>query len=446
MEKWEEILALVREEHELTDISFDTWLKPLKLIKVDNGTVYILVPSEQMAIKYLERKYELPLKVAIGEVTGVEYEIRFILPNQLEEDSNNNNNNGETHSHTSSEDTINLRENLTFDTFVVGNNNKFAHSVAVAVAESPGEFDSYNPLLIYGGPGLGKTHLMQAVAHYIKETNPSYIVRYVSSEVFTNELVTALGKKTMPQFREKYRNVDVLLIDDIQFIIGKEQTQEEFFNTFNILHSSKKQIVISSDKPPKEMKNLEERISSRLVWGIMADISFPDYETRLAILNKKAELDNFTVSREVLDYIATNFTSNIRDLEGALNKLKAFSNLQKQEITLEIAKQELHNMISPNSKKEITISYILDVVCDHFHISNNDIISTNRSNDVAYPRHIAFYLCKKFTNSTLKDIGGKIGNRDHSTVKHGVDKIEKEYDNNVDTRNLIDTLVKKINP
>ncbi|MCR4789708.1 MAG: chromosomal replication initiator protein DnaA [Treponemataceae bacterium] len=383
-EKWEEILELVREEHELTDISFDTWLRPLQLVKTENNTVFILVPSEQMAIKYLERKYALPLKVAIGEVTGIEYEIKFILPNQVTDDTINNE---ETQISHENED-INLRDNLTFDTFVVGNNNKFAHSVAVAVAESPGEFDSYNPLLIYGGPGLGKTHLMQAIAHYIKETNPSYIVRYVSSEVFTNELITALGKKTMSEFREKYRNVDVLLIDDIQFIIGKEQTQEEFFNTFNILHSSKKQIVISSDKPPKEMKNLEERISSRLVWGIMADISFPDYETRIAILNKKAELDNFHLSSDVLDYIATNFTSNIRDLEGALNKLKAFSNLQKEEITLEIAQRELENMISPNSKKEITVSYIVDVICDHFHISKDEIMSANRSNDVAYPHHV----------------------------------------------------------
>ena len=444
-EKWNEILDLVKEEHDLTVISYNTWLKPLEFIKVQDNTVYILVPSEQMALNYIIKKYTLPIKVAIAEITGNEYDVKFVSPDQA--DTLIINNNEETHSPVQEFNDLSLNPNYTFDTFIVGSNNRFAHSAALAVAESPG--DVYNPLLLHGGAGLGKTHLMQSIAHFIKHENPSAVVRYVSSETFTNELIESIknvNSNTMTNFRKKYRDVDVLLIDDIQFIIGKESTQEEFFNTFNELHSAKKQIIISSDKPPKDMQILEDRIRTRLEWGLLADIGSPDYETRMAILRKKVELDHFKLDDEILEYIATNIKSNIRELEGALNKLIAYYTLQKEDITLEVAQRELQNIITPDKPREITIPYIIDVVCDHFHITKADILSSKRNADIAYPRQIAFYLCRTLTSKSLKEVGNEFGKRDHTTVLHGVEKIEDEVDNDVDTRNLIDTLKKKINP
>ena len=341
----------------------------------------------------------------------------------------------------------NLNPNYTFDTFVVGNNNRFAQSASLAVAESPGEI--YNPLFLYGGVGLGKTHLMHSIAHFIQENHPGMKVLYVSSETFTNELIEAIrnGNNTaMSRFREKYRSIDVLLIDDVQFIIGKESTQEEFFHTFNELHVAKKQIILSSDRPPKEMETLEERIRSRFEWGLLADIGSPDYETRMAILKKKAERDGFELSDEILNYIAVNIKSNIRELEGALNKLMAYVNLVQTEITMEIAQKELQNIISPDKPRIVTPQLIMEVVAEHFGISIEQILSKSRSNDVAKPRQIAMYLCKNMTDASLEAIGKVLGGRDHSTVVHGIKKVAEDVSADEAVAKTVETIKKKINP
>lgn len=445
IEKWDDILNTVKKEHEISDVSFDTWMRPLKVYAIEGNTLYILVPSEQMALSYISKKYYLPLKVAIAEITGVEYDITFILPDQAK----NLNLQKPLQKKISSlkEENSNLNPNYTFETFVVGNNNRFAQSASLAVAESPGE--AYNPLYIYGGPGLGKTHLMHSIGHFILNHNPDTKVIYVTSEEFTNEVIESIrngNASSMSKFRDKYRTVDVLMIDDIQFIIGKESTQEEFFHTFNALQTQGKQIIITSDKPPKEMETLEERIRSRFEWGLMADIGVPDYETRMAILRKKAESDNFNINDDILDYISTNIKSNIRELEGALNKLLAYHNLEGTNITMEIAQKELQNIITPDKPREITPQLIIEVVSEHFHISIDQMISRSRSSNIAKPRQIAMYLCKEMTGSPLDSIGTLLGGRDHSTIIHGVRKVDEEYERNESVRATIETIKKKIDP
>lgn len=443
-EKWSEILLTVKREHELTDISFNTWLKPLQIFSIQNNRIFVLVSSEQMGLTYINKKYYLPLKVAVAEIIGMEYEIEFVLPEQARKLKMPHPTRQAT---TEEAERSNLNPNYTFDTFVVGNNNRFAQSASLAVAESPGEI--YNPLFLYGGVGLGKTHLMHSIAHFIQENHPGMKVLYVSSETFTNELIEAIrnGNNTaMSRFREKYRSIDVLLIDDVQFIIGKESTQEEFFHTFNELHVAKKQIILSSDRPPKEMETLEERIRSRFEWGLLADIGSPDYETRMAILKKKAERDGFELSDEILNYIAVNIKSNIRELEGALNKLMAYVNLVQTEITMEIAQKELQNIISPDKPRIVTPQLIMEVVAEHFGISIEQILSKSRSNDVAKPRQIAMYLCKNMTDASLEAIGKVLGGRDHSTVVHGIKKVAEDVSADEAVAKTVETIKKKINP
>ena len=450
LEKWDEILLSVKAEHDISDISFDTWLRPLQLYELEGNTIYILVPSVQMTLNYITKKYELPLKVAIAEITGAFYELKFILPEQTDAiELKRRKKNKQRKKPLTSEiaEKSNLNPNYKFETFVVGNYNRFAHSASLAVAESPGE--AYNPLYIYGGPGLGKTHLMHSIGHFILERDPNTKVLYVTSETFTNEVIESIrggNSSSMNKLREKYRTIDVLMIDDIQFIIGKESTQEEFFHTFNALHSAGKQIILTSDKPPKELETLEDRIRSRFEWGLMADIGVPDYETRMAILRKKNEFDGLDFGEDVLHYIANHIKSNIRELEGALNKLNAYANLEHTNITLEIAVKELHNIITPDKPREITPQLIIEVVTEHFQISVAQMISKNRSLSIAKPRQIAMYLCKTMTDIHLDSIGALLGGRDHSTVIHGINKITEEYESNKQTKNLIDTIKKKINP
>ncbi len=447
-EKWEEILYIVKVEHELSDISFKTWLQPLKIHSVSDNIVTILVPSEQMGIDYITKKYMFPIKVAIAEFTGKEFDIEFILPEQAKQAERDQmfavmN----TLDHSANAEKANLNPKYTFDTFVVGNNNKFAHAAALAVAESPGKM--YNPLFIHGGAGLGKTHLMHSIAHFVLHENPEKKVLYVTSETFTNELIESIrnGNNTaMTKFREKYRNVDVLLIDDIQFIIGKEATQEEFFHTFNDLHGNKKQIIISSDKPPKDIETLEARLRSRFEWGLIADISSPDFETRMAILHKKEENDGYNIDNDVIEYIATHIKSNIRELEGALNKLVALSNLENREITVKLAEEALKDIVSPDEKKEITPSLIISVVAEHFHISVDDIKSNKRNSEVVFPRQIAMYLCSNMTSVGLKKIGAEMGGRDHTTVLHGSRKIASDLKTSETVKNTVEIIKKKINP
>jgi len=442
IEKWPEILEKVKREHELSDVSFTTWLKPLKVHSIKDDVVTIFVPSEQVGLNYISKKYTLPIKVAITEVTGKSYDIQFVLSEDIEENKNDN-------SSTTANSFVdsNLNPKYTYDTFVVGSNNKFAHAASLAVSESPGEI--YNPLFLYGGVGLGKTHLMHSIAHFILKNNPAMRVLYVTSETFTNELIDAIrnGNNTaMSKFREKYRNIDVLLVDDVQFIIGKESTQEEFFHTFNALHGAKKQIIISSDKPPKDMKILEERIRSRFEWGLIADISLPDYETRMAILRKKEELDGYNVDDRVIEYIATNIKSNIRELEGSLNKIMAYANLEKREVNLELAEYVLRDIISPDKKKAITPDLIIKTVADHFDIPSDELKGNKRNKKIVYPRQIAMYLCREMIDIPLNTIAQALGKNDHTTVMHACKQIEKEMELSKDTKDTISVLKKKINP
>ena len=442
IEKWDEILNTVKREYEISDVSFDTWIRPLEVFAIEGNTLYILVPSEQMALTYISKKYLAPLRVAIVEITEIEYDIEFILPEQAKNLKISNKPAKKAAS--VSGDDSNLNPNYTFDTFVVGTNNNLAHAASLAVAETPGQI--YNPLFIYGGAGLGKTHLMQAIAHFIIASDPSKKVLYVTSETFTNELIESVKTNKNTEFRNKYRNIDVLLIDDIQFIIGKLSTQEEFFNTFNDLYLLGKQIVISSDRPPKEMETLPDRLRTRFESGLPVDIQIPTYETKMAIINKKSEALGIDFPYEVKDYVATNITSSIRELEGALTKLSAYSKLSHTPLTAEFAENTLKDLISPYSKKEITPDLIIEVVAEHFHIKPEDIISHRRSADIAFPRQIAMYLCRQMTQTPLEAIGKAMGNRDHTTVIYGADKIAKETVTNESTKNVVDILIKKLNP
>lgn len=450
IEKWEEILQTVKSEYEVTDVPFNTWLKPLKVYEVDGNLITVAVPSEQagIGVNYITKRYKIPLQVTICVLTGMEEcEVQFVLEKDLLKKEEEKKPSYDKQNHDTRYEEAHLNPKYTFDTFVVGSNNKFAQAAALAVAESPG--DTYNPLFIYGGAGLGKTHLMHSIAHFILEHDKNSRVLYVTSEEFTNELIETIrnGNNTaMSKFREKYRNIDVLLVDDIQFIIGKESTQEEFFHTFNTLHGANKQIILSSDRPPKDMDILEDRIRSRFEWGLLADIQSPDYETRIAILRKKQELDGYSVSDDVIEYIASNIKSNIRELEGALNKIIAYANLEKREINIDLAEQVLRDIISPNEKKVITPEFIIDTVADHFDITPSDIVGSKRSSKIVFPRQIAMYLCREMLDAPLTGIGKMMGDRDHTTVMHGIEKIEKEMSAKDSVRNTVDILKKKINP
>ena len=447
IEKWDEILNIVKTEHDLSEVSFNTWLKPLKVYEVNGNVVTIIVPSEQVGLSYITKKYKLPLQVTISEVAGMDNcDVRFILPEDVPAKKTVSSSNSHTAQDIRCEE-AHLNPKYTFDTFIVGSNNKFAQAAALAVAESPGE--AYNPLFIYGGAGLGKTHLMHSIAHFIIEHNEKSKVLYVTSEEFTNELIETIrngNNSAMTKFREKYRNIDVLLVDDIQFIIGKESTQEEFFHTFNSLHSAKKQIIISSDKPPKDMEILEERFRSRFEWGLIADITLPDYETRMAILHKKEEMDGYNINEEVIKYIANNIKSNIRELEGAFNKVMASAKLEQKDVTLELAEQALKDIISPDEKRVITPEYIISIVAEHYNVTTADLCGNKRSSKIVIPRQVAMYLCRELTSTPLKSIGKSLGNRDHTTIMHGIEKMEKEIITDSNLNNTIDILKKKINP
>ncbi len=451
-QNWDQVLNKMKLEYCSSNISYTTWIAPLTVYEVKDNTVYILVKLKA-SLEHIQDKYLLPFKVCIAEVTGTEYEVEFVTdsPKVIKEKKESSVQKTRVNA---IYEKANLNPKYTFDTFVVGSNNNFAHAASLAVAESPGEI--YNPLFLYGGVGLGKTHLMHSVAHYILEHDPSKKVLYVTSETFTNELIDALkvGKNgnelAMTTFREKYRNNDVLLIDDIQFIIGKESTQEEFFHTFNHLHTSGKQIIISSDKPPKDIETLEARLRTRFEWGLIADISSPNYETRMAILQKKIELDHlekYNIPNDVLEYIATNVKTNIRELEGSLNKLIALYKLNNNEsIDIALAAEALKDIISSDNKREVTPELILDIVSDHFGVSIADLKGGKRNAEIVFPRQIAMYLIRNMTETSLKAVGVILGGKDHSTIKHGIEKIENELQADETLSNTINIIKKKINP
>ncbi len=452
-QKWDLIIQTLKEDYDITDMSFRTWIKPIQVYSVIGDKITLLIPennndsdgkglSYNMRVGYIERKYLAAITLTIAEIMGREYDVT--LMSSIDKEKIDKKQKQKDTSASKNNNIQNLNPNYTFETFVIGNNNNLAHAASLAVAETPGEV--YNPLFIYGGVGLGKTHLMQAIAHFIIKTKPELKVLYVTSETFTNELIDSVKNQKNSEFREKYRNIDVLLIDDIQFIIGKESTQEEFFHTFNALYQDRKQIVISSDRPPKEMETLSERLRTRFEMGLPVDIQIPTYETKMAILNKKAELGGYDIPYEVKDYVATHIKSSIRELEGALTKLSAFAKLSSNPITVEFAEEALKDLISPDSRREITPELIIDIVAEHFNIKSEDILSQKRSADIVYPRQIAMYLCRQMTTNTVQSLGKAFGNRDHTTILHGADKINKMVISDENTKSTIDILIKKINP
>ncbi|WP_022769289.1 MULTISPECIES: chromosomal replication initiator protein DnaA [unclassified Butyrivibrio] len=450
---WESIKNTIKNEAGITDISYKTWIDPLTVYGFENNTVKILIPSDNsIALSYIVNHYVGFFQVTISELLETVIEVSFILNKDIinNEETHENvteENNSPQYSSGISHENSNLIPKYRFDTFVVGSNNKFAHSAALAVAESPGT--AYNPLFLYGGPGLGKTHLMHSIGHFIIEHNPQAKVIYVTSEQFTNEVIESIRSnrpENMSKLREKYRTVDVLMVDDVQFIIGKDATQEEFFHTFNALHQAGKQIILSSDKPPKEMATLEERFRSRFEMGLIADIQSPDYETRVAILRKNAEDYGRRIGDDVIDYIATNIKSNIRELEGAFTKIIAYSRLNNVDITLENAMEALKDIIYPDKTKVITPALIMDTVCEQYGTKKEDIVSKKRNAEIVLPRQIIMYLCREHTDASLEEIGRILGKKDHTTVMSGINKIKQliAYDDDLN-RNL-DVIVKKLNP
>lgn len=444
--KWNDILEIMQQEYDISDVSFKTWLLPLKLYSIKDDTINILV-EESMGVSYITKKFSKMFKVTISEVLGQPIEVSFISEKDIDSSEDAIDNDLSKSSKINSRIAeANLNPKYTFDTFVVGGSNSFAHAYALKVAESPAE--EVNPLFLYGGVGLGKTHLMHSISHYILEHNENMKVLYVTSETFTNELINVIrnDSQRVNEFRNKYRNIDVLLIDDIQFIIGKDRCQEEFFHTFNTLYESKKQIVISSDKHPKEMNTLEERLRTRFECGLAVDIGSPEYETRMAILQRKSQIEDYKINNDILDYIATNIVSNIRELEGAFNKIVAYSKISPLEMNLELAKEVLKDTISPNSNNVITCELITNVVAEHFNVTPEDIYSKKKSQNIVLPRQIVMYLCRKLTDESCTNIGTLLGNRDHSTILYGYDKIVSELKTNDNIKTTIDVIMKKISP
>ncbi|MGN9136101.1 chromosomal replication initiator protein DnaA [Clostridium sp. HCP1S3_B4] len=441
---WEDSLKLIKSE--MSDVSFNTWMKSCKPSSMSEDTIEIIVPNE-FTKEILEKRYKTLVANAIQSVCSKLYKIKFLMASELhnqtkykEEKVNSTNQNKNVIVNDELSATLNPK--YTFNSFVIGNSNRFAHAASLAVAEAPAK--AYNPLFIYGGVGLGKTHLMHAIGHYILQNNPNAKVEYVSSEKFTNELINAIKHDKNEEFRNKYRKVDVLLIDDIQFIAGKEGTQEEFFHTFNALHDANKQIILSSDRPPKEIPTLEDRLRSRFEWGLIADIQEPDFETRMAILKKKADVEKLNVANEVMVYIASKIKSNIRELEGALIRIVAYSSLTNKEITVDLASEALKDIISKKQSKNVTINLIQDVVANYYNLNIDELKSQRRTRNIAYPRQIAMYLSRKLTDMSLPKIGEEFGGRDHTTVIHAYEKISENLNSDENLQHTIDEITKKL--
>ncbi|MBN1053659.1 chromosomal replication initiator protein DnaA [Clostridium botulinum] len=445
---WEKTLNIVKSE--MSEVSFNTWIKSCEPISISDTSIKISVPNS-FTKDILDKRYKSLVANSIEAVCSKLYEIKFIIESDLNnEDELNNSDNSDKNRDKNSRRNIIVNDEMsstlnpkyTFNSFVIGNSNRFAHAASLAVAEAPAK--AYNPLFIYGGVGLGKTHLMHAIGHYILQNNTKAKVVYVSSEKFTNELINAIKDDKNEEFRKKYRNVDVLLIDDIQFIAGKERTQEEFFHTFNELHDANKQIILSSDRPPKEIPTLEDRLRSRFEWGLIADIQVPDFETRMAILKKKADVENLKVANEVMGYIATKIKSNIRELEGALIRIIAYSSLTNREVTVDLASEALKDIISKKQGKHVTIPSIQEIVANYFNLKIDDLKSQRRTRNVAYPRQIAMYLSRKLTDMSLPKIGEEFGGRDHTTVIHAYEKISENLKSDESLQHTVSDITKKV--
>ena len=436
----DELLGKLKEllKDEVSTISYDTWIAPLGIDSINDDNIVFTATSDFQK-DFIENKFNSLIFNTLRYITNREWTFSVIDISSKESSdasiiTNKNSNVSDTELENNHQT---LNPKYTFETFVVGNNNRFAHAAALAVGKEPGK--SYNPLFLYGGVGLGKTHLMQAIGNRILEDNPKSNVLYVSSEKFTNQLINAIKDSKTEIFRNKYRNIDVLLIDDIQFIAGKDRIQEEFFHTFNTLRENGKQIILSSDKPPRDIEFLEDRLKSRFEWGLLADISCPDYETRLAILRKKAQDENIVIDDSILSDIATKIDSNIRELEGVFNKIVARASLTHSPITIELA-ENIINEFKYESQKVISCDFIKETVSKYFSIDKDDLAGSKRSNDIAFPRQIAMYLCREIANMSFPQIGVEFGNRDHSTVMHGYNKIAKEIKEKNNTKLIVESV------
>ena len=433
---WEEALKMIEEE--TSPVSFATWIQPIVPCGII-GNKIILQVKESFLKEIIEKRHLPLIRTAIKMVTKNEYDIMITTE---EEQKADNLHNLAAEKPAENELARNLNPKPVFDSFVVGNSNRMAHAASLAVAESPAQ--AYNPLFLYGNSGLGKTHLMHSIGHFILDRNPQAKVLYVTSETFTNELINSIQNNKNEEFRNKYRNIDVLMIDDIQFISKKEGTQEEFFHTFNALYESNKQIIISSDRPPKEIKTLEDRLRSRFEWGLIADVQPPDYETRIAILKKKAERDNLTVPDDVMAYIAKNIASNIRELEGALTRIVAFATLTNQDISIALAENSLKDIFSENSATPLTPELIQQVVAEYYNIRVEDIQGSKKPKNIAFPRQVSMYLCRKLLDISLPKIGESFGGRDHTTVIYAISKIEKQLESDEGLQKTVHALEKEI--
>ncbi|MGL4760068.1 MAG: chromosomal replication initiator protein DnaA [Sarcina sp.] len=441
---WEKALDIIKSE--LTEISFNTWIKCCKPDSLTDHVLRLTVPND-FTRGILDKRYKDLVIQALNIVTSKNMDVEFRLESETEEEIEDpsevikTDDSDDSSITVSDEMSTTLNPKYTFNSFVIGNSNRFAHAASLAVAESPAK--AYNPLFIYGGVGLGKTHLMHAIGHYILKENPKAQVMYVSSEKFTNELINAIKDDKNEEFRNKYRNIDVLLIDDIQFIAGKERTQEEFFHTFNALHEANKQIILSSDRPPKEIPTLEARLRSRFEWGLIADIQAPDFETRMAILKKKADSEHLNVSNDVMVYVATKIKSNIRELEGALIRILAYASLTNREISVELAAEALKDIIANKGTTVITVDTIQEAVANYFNLRVDDLKSQRRTRAISYPRQIAMYLSRKLTDMSLPKIGEEFGGRDHTTVIHAYEKISEGYKTDEALQNIINDITNK---
>ena len=431
---WEKALESIASF--LSKPSFETWLKPTKPLSLEGNLLIIEVPND-FARDWLESRYAPLLTTTIRELVDEDLELKFVTPNRENVEAKT-----QAPATPVAPQPNQLNPKYTFESFVVGESNRFAHAASLAVAEASGK--AYNPLFIYGGVGLGKTHLMQAIGHYVLKTHPDYRVAYVSSEKFTNDLINAIRFNRTPQFRDTYRNVEVLLIDDIQFFAGKESTQEEFFHTFNTLYESGHQIVISSDRPPKEIPTLEDRLRSRFEWGLITDIQAPDLETRIAILRKKASIENWHLPNDVIVNVANQINSNIRELEGALIRIIAYASFHNKQVSLDLANEVLKDVISSSKSNRVSIPLIQQVVAEFFNIEVADLKAHRRTKSVTYPRQIAMYLVRELTDYSLPKIGEEFGGRDHTTVIHSYEKIQELIKTDPEADRIIKNLIHKL--
>ena len=436
---WNKTLSLIRENPDVSQTAYEHWIDPLIPVGLAENVLYLKMPTE-IHMEIVKGMHLSVIREAVRLASDMMCDVALLdhndpLPPELEYT---------VLYEQRTDDALTLNPRYTFSSFIVGESNRLAHAAALAVSKRPA--DAFNPLFIYGGPGLGKTHLVQAIGNEIKANNPSSNVLYVTSENFMNDFINdVIIAKKQTEFRNKYRTCDVLIIDDIQFIAKKDQTQVEFFHTFNALHEANKQLIFTSDRPPKEIKELEERLRTRFEWGLIADIKPPDLETRVAILKKKASEANFEVPNDIIFYIAENLKSNIRNLEGVLKRLTAYNVLMGKPITMQLADDAMKEFLSKTDDPHVNTEYILSIVANYFNITSDEILSSKRTQEISYARHIAMYLLRECTGLSLPKIGKELGGRNHATILNGINNIKASMEKNEDTKNIIEELVSNLN-